>query len=119
VRATAARQRARFWHNFFVFVGADHGRTTWLEGSGVAVDANGFVLTGAEAARAGAASAPGGAGPACLRRSRPGEPGGRSPSAYVRAGIRECGSAARSATARPVVRALHTTVTWPVSIVTE
>jgi hypothetical protein len=34
--------------NLFLFIGADPN-TTWLSGSGVALDANGFVLTGAVA----------------------------------------------------------------------
>jgi thioredoxin reductase (NADPH) len=38
--------------HLFLFIGADP-ETKWLEGSGVATDANGFILTGAEGAAAG------------------------------------------------------------------
>ncbi len=39
--------------NLFLFIGADPD-TRWLEGCGVTMDANGFILTGAEAASRGA-----------------------------------------------------------------
>jgi len=39
--------------NLFLFIGADP-ETRWLEGCGVATDAHGFILTGAEAASPGA-----------------------------------------------------------------
>jgi thioredoxin reductase (NADPH) len=43
--------------NLFLFVGADP-ETAWLDGCGVAVDAAGFVLTGAAAARGNDAPMP-------------------------------------------------------------
>jgi thioredoxin reductase (NADPH) len=48
------RQSSRDIRHLFLFIGADPA-TKWLEGSGVATDANGFILTGAEAAMAGQA----------------------------------------------------------------
>lgn len=51
--------------NLFLFIGADP-ETRWLEGCGVATDANGFVLTGPEAAVTGAPS------PRALETSVPG-----------------------------------------------
>jgi thioredoxin reductase (NADPH) len=51
--------------NLFLFIGADP-ETRWLEGCGVAMDAHGFVLTGAEAA------SPGAPPPAPLETSVPG-----------------------------------------------
>ena len=41
--------------NLFLFIGADP-ETRWLEGCGVATDANGFVLTGPDVASATAPS---------------------------------------------------------------
>jgi thioredoxin reductase (NADPH) len=50
-RCTPTGEEAqRDLRHVFLFVGADP-ETTWLEGCGVAVDGNGFVLTGPEAAR--------------------------------------------------------------------
>ena len=43
-------EEQRALRNLFLFVGADP-ETGWLEGCGVAVDAHGFVLTGAAAGR--------------------------------------------------------------------
>ena len=51
--------------NLFLFIGADP-ETRWLEGCGVATDANGFVLTGLDAASAEAPS------PRALETSVPG-----------------------------------------------
>jgi thioredoxin reductase (NADPH) len=48
--ARTGEEAQRDLRHVFLFVGADP-ETTWLEGCGVAVDANGFVLTGADAAR--------------------------------------------------------------------
>jgi thioredoxin reductase (NADPH) len=39
--------------NLFLFIGADPD-TRWLEGCGVTMDANGFILTGADVASTGA-----------------------------------------------------------------
>jgi thioredoxin reductase (NADPH) len=39
--------------NLFLFIGADPD-TRWLEGCGVTMDANGFILTGADAGATGA-----------------------------------------------------------------
>jgi thioredoxin reductase (NADPH) len=60
-----AGQCDRDTRNLFLFIGADP-ETRWLEGCGVATDANGFVLTGADAA------APGGPVPRSLETSVPG-----------------------------------------------
>jgi thioredoxin reductase (NADPH) len=60
-----AGQCDRDARNLFLFIGADP-ETRWLEGCGVATDANGFVLTGADAA------APGAAAPRSLETSVPG-----------------------------------------------
>ena len=46
-RQSGTEQRAEI-RNLFLFVGADP-ETAWLETCGVAVDANGFVVTGATA----------------------------------------------------------------------
>jgi thioredoxin reductase (NADPH) len=51
--------------NVFVFVGADP-ETEWLRGCGIALDSNGFVLTGSAASRSSDAS------PAALESSIPG-----------------------------------------------
>jgi thioredoxin reductase (NADPH) len=48
--ARTGEEAQRDLRHVFLFVGADP-ETTWLQGCGVAVDSNGFVLTGADAVR--------------------------------------------------------------------
>jgi thioredoxin reductase (NADPH) len=47
-RAKTGEEVRRPVHHLFLFIGADPN-TQWLAGSGIALDAHGFVLTGAEA----------------------------------------------------------------------
>lgn len=62
----AAIEEKKALRNLFMFVGADP-ETAWLAGCGAAVDAHGFVLTGAAAG-----AAPDGRQPAALESSIPG-----------------------------------------------
>ena len=66
-RRTGAEEHDCPARNVFLFVGADP-ETGWLDGCGVAVDAHGFVLTGAAAQR----RLPATAAPAALETSVPG-----------------------------------------------
>jgi thioredoxin reductase (NADPH) len=47
-RATSAQEERRSTRHLFLFIGADPN-SEWLAGAGIALDAKGFVLTGAQA----------------------------------------------------------------------
>jgi thioredoxin reductase (NADPH) len=90
----SAQETTRPIHHLFLFIGADPN-TAWLEGSGVTLDAKGFVQTGPGAS---ATAAP-------LETSRPG---------IFAVGDVRCGSVKRVATAvgegAQVVASLHATL---------